>query len=983
MPYYRKNTLDRIEKMFRRLQLSYYRKISDLDVTAYVTEEPVPYAERYSGKEKRLGIGDVWGDLFDCAWFHFTGKLPEGYSQDECSLRIDISGEGLCVDENGNPVIGITNGSVAFENAATRKHTVPLRYLKIDNGAVDMWMDAGCNGLFGDYAEGKLREANISLRLEELRALYYDYFVLKETMEQLSPDSARYHCILRVLNEVCNVMDEFTEEEAVQARAILKPELEKSGGDASLHITGIGHAHIDLAWLWPIRETIRKGARTFATVDKMMELYPEYKFGFSQPQLLFWMKLYYPELYRRLQKRVQEGRIECQGAMWVECDTNLTGEEALVRQILYGSRFWKKEFNFEVDNIWLPDVFGYSAALPQIMEKSGLKYFMTQKMSWSEHNVFPHHTFIWKGIDGTEVLAHMLPEETYNSQAGPEALHHAEVKFLDKGTSDQALMLFGVGDGGGGPGTSHLEKLKRVHDMNGLPTCEQGFARDLFAKLEEHREDYASWRGELYLEFHRGTYTSHARNKRYNRKMEQQLRELEYAAALGTVYAGMPYPKKELDEMWMEVLLYQFHDIIPGSSIKRVYDESLARYAVLLEKVTNQIQSAYQTLYDGKTAVNSLSFARREFVEEDGSWYQVELPAMGAARLADPVREFEGVKASEGQLENDLLKVTFGENGEICSIYDKQNGRETLEGAANHFKLYDDSDGDGWDIRIYYAEKKPKEMRLLSSEFVLEGPNAIAKQKFAYGSSVLTQRVILQLNCPYVIFDTQVDWKETEKMLRTDFPCCVHTDEVTCNIQFGSIKRPTHRNTSWDMSKFEICAHKWIDLSNDDYGVALLNDCKYGYKALDNVLDINLLRSSMYPGVDADKAQHEFRYAFYPHAGNEIRALVEQKALAFNIAPTVICGNGSAKLPESFLKPDCDHIEITSVKKAEDSDCLVVRMYQTDGLAVNCKIRLADEIKEAAVCNLMEKEEEKLSIQNHCLTLDFKPFEIRTVMLKY
>lgn len=983
MPYYKKNTLDRVEKMFRRLQESYYKKISDLHVTAYVTAEPVPYGERFTGEEKELKVGDVWGGLFDCAWFHFTGKLPEGYSREECSVLIDVSGEGLCVDGNGNPVIGITNGSVAFENASSRKRTVPLRFLEVEDGVVDLWMDAGCNGLFGNDAGGELREANISLRLEELRALYYDYFVLKETMEQLSEDSARYHCILRALNEVCNVMDEFTQEEAAQARKILKPELEKSGGDASLHITGIGHAHIDLAWLWPIRETIRKGARTFSTVDKMMDLYPDYKFGFSQPQLLLWMKMYYPELYGRLQKRVREGRIECQGAMWVECDTNIVGEEALVRQILYGSRFWKEEFGFEVDNIWLPDVFGYSAALPQVMEKSGLKYFMTQKLSWSEHNLFPHHTFIWQGIDGTSVLAHMLPEGTYNSQAGPEALHRSEVKFLDKGTSDQALMLFGVGDGGGGPGTSHLEKLERLHDMNGLPTCEQGFARDLFARLEEHREDFATWRGELYLEFHRGTYTSHARNKKYNRRMEQQLRELEYAASMAALYADMPYPKEELDKMWMEVLLYQFHDIIPGSSIKRVYDESLARYAVLLEKVSKRIQDAYQALYQGTVAVNSLSFDRREYVERDGSWYQVDIPAMGAAQLANPVTDFGNIQAGQGQLENDLLKVTFGENGEIVSIYDKQNGRETLEGASNHFKIYDDSDGDAWDIRIYYAEKKPKEMKLLSSVFAVEGPNAVAEQKFVYGSSTLTQRVILQQDCPYVTFDTQVDWKETHKMLRTDFPCSVHTDEVTCNIQFGSIRRPTHRNTSWDMTKFEICAHKWIDLSRDDYGVALFNDCKYGYKALDNVLDINLLRSSMHPGVDADKAEHAFRYAFYPHAGNEKKALVEQKALAFNIAPTVICGEGSAKLPESFLKPDRDQVEIVAVKKAEDSDCLVVRMYETDGLGTTCRISLAKEIVGVAACNLMEKEEESLPIQDHCLTLDFKPYEIKTVLLKY
>lgn len=982
MPYYQKNTLDRIEKMFWRLQTSYYRQIADLEVTAYVTKEPVPYAERFSGEEKKLEIGAVWGELFDCAWFHFTGKLPEGYDPADCSLIIDISGEGLCVDENGNPLIGITNGSAIFEAGSTRKRSVPLKYLNVKDGYVDMWMDAGCNGLFGDYASGALREANISMRLEELRSLYYDYFVLKETMEQLSEKTARYHCIQRALNKVCNIMDEYTEEEAVQARAVLKSEMEKSGGDASLTITGIGHAHIDLAWLWPIRETIRKGARTFATVDKLMDIYPEYRFGFSQPQLLFWMKLYYPDLYTRLQKRVKEGKIECQGAMWVECDTNITGEEALVRQIMQGARFWKDEFDFDIDNIWLPDVFGYSAALPQIMEKSGLKYFMTQKLSWSEHNQFPHHTFNWVGIDGTSVLVHMLPEETYNSLAGPAALHRAEEKFLDKGVSDEALMLFGVGDGGGGPGAIHLEKLARLHDVNGLPRCRQGFAKDLFAGIDHDRDEYATWNGELYLEFHRGTYTTHARNKKFNRKMEQLLRELEYAASLAYVYAGKDYPTQLLDETWKEVLLYQFHDIIPGSSIKRVYDESLARYEILVEKIQDAIQEYYAAVYDGEYAINSLNFARTEYVQKDDTWYKAELPAMGAAKLLALTAADQDVTAKDGVLENEKLIVKFGENGEIVSIFDKEAQKETLEEAANKFKLYDDTDGDAWDIRIYYMEKNPKTMQLISSKFYVDGPNAAAEQTFEFGKSVLTQKVILQKNSDYVTFDTTVDWKETEKMLRTDFATCIHTDEVTCNIQYGSLKRPTHRNTSWEMTKFEVCAHKWIDLSRDDYGVALLNDCKYGYAVLENRMDINLLRSTMSPGVDADKAVHTFRYAYYPHRGNEKHALVEQKAIAFNILPVLTNGHNAAALPESFLQTDCTNVEITAVKKAEDSDRLVVRMYQTDGTESICCVTLPARVKKVSFCDLMEREAEEVPVENGAVVLKFKPFEIHTILVE-
>ena len=342
----------------------------------------------------------------------------------------------------------------------------------------------------------------------------------------------------------------------------------------------------------------------------------------------------------------------------------------------------------------------------------------------------------------------------------------------------------------------------------------------------------------------------------------------------------------------------------------------------------------------------------------------------------------QDVTAKDGVLENEKLIVKFGENGEIVSIFDKEAQKETLEEAANKFKLYDDTDGDAWDIRIYYMEKNPKTMQLISSKFYVDGPNAAAEQTFEFGKSVLTQKVILQKNSDYVTFDTTVDWKETEKMLRTDFATCIHTDEVTCNIQYGSLKRPTHRNTSWEMTKFEVCAHKWIDLSRDDYGVALLNDCKYGYAVLENRMDINLLRSTMSPGVDADKAVHTFRYAYYPHRGNEKHALVEQKAIAFNILPVLTNGHNAAALPESFLQTDCTNVEITAVKKAEDSDRLVVRMYQTDGTESICCVTLPARVKKVSFCDLMEREAEEVPVENGAVVLKFKPFEIHTILVE-
>lgn len=980
---FEKNTVIRMEKFVRRLQEKYYKEMETLSCTAYVTKEPVPFADRLSGEKKELQIGDHWGELFDCAWFHFTGRIPEGISQEELVLLIDISGEGLCFDAQGTPVIGLTHGSVVWEYGSVRKHTVPLNLLPVKDGEIDVWVDGGCNDLFGKYVEsGDLKEAGIAKCYPQLRGLYYDTFVLKEAFENL-PEGPRRSSILKCVNDAMNIMYDYTEEEAVKARKILSRELEKKGGTPSLTIDFIGHAHIDLAWLWPIRETIRKGARTFATVDKMMDRFADYRFGFSQPQLLEWMKQYYPSIFEAMKKRVKEGRAEVQGGMWVEADTNLIGGESLVRQILYGTRFWKEEFDQEVDNMWIPDVFGYSAALPQIMKKSGLKYFMTQKMSWNDHNEFPYHTFRWKGLDGSEVLTHMLPEETYNSQASAASIRTIEKKYHEKGVCEGALSLFGIGDGGGGPGTYHLEKLDRLKNLEGFSPARQRFARDFFRDIDHDTEEYPCWNGELYLEKHRGTYTTQARNKKYNRLMEEALRELEFASVLGMLYGGKTYPKEELDRIWKEVLLYQFHDIIPGSSIKRVYEECIPRYEAMYAEVKSRIREMYESVLEGPAAVNSLSFERTEYVEHEGEWYCVQLPAMGCAPLERKAERSEELAISENQICNGKLRVTFDEMGHISSIRDMENEKEVLPAGqkANTLHVYDDADGDAWDIEVYYDEKTPEAFRLVSQQTSLEGVDAVMYQEYAYGNSKLVQRIFLRQDSACIEFDTSVEWQEKDKMLRTQFPVDVFNNQVTCDIQYGSIRRSTTKNTSWDKSQFEICAHKWIDLSRDDYGVALMNDCKYGHKVFDNVLDLALLRSSNYPGEQADLGNHRFRYALYPHAGNERAAQVEQKAWAFNHPVAIYEGGKKNRIPESFLSVDKANVEITAVKCSEDGGSIIVRLNERDGRNTKTALSLPDVVKGVFACNLLEKERTKAVRIDGKIELDMKPFEIRTIGL--
>ncbi|MDF2543955.1 MAG: alpha-mannosidase [Herbinix sp.] len=982
---FEKNTLQRIDKFFERLVHKYHEKLGELSCTAYVTKEPVPFSDRLSGEKKELKMGDHWGDLFDCAWFHFTGKVPEGYGVDELVLLLDISGEGLCYDEVRGPITGITHGSVAWEYGSIVKHTVPLNLCEVKNGIIDLWVDGGCNDLFGNYVDsGDLKEAYIARTLPQMRAFYYDFYVLKDAIANFGEGSPRRACIIKTLNDAINVIYDFTEEEAVKACEILRKELEKVGGTPSLTVNFIGHSHIDLAWLWPIRETIRKGARTFATVNHMMDRYEDYRFGASQPQLFQWMKEYYPGLYEIIKKRVKEGKFELQGGMWVEADTNLAGGEALVRQILYGTKFWKDEFGVEVDNVWLPDVFGYTGALPQIIIKSGLKYFMTQKLSWNEHNNFPYHTFLWKGIDGTAVLTHMLPEETYNSQASPTTIRTVEKNYHEKGVCDQALVLFGIGDGGGGPGPYHLEKLKRIKNLEGFSPAVQRFAKDFFRDIDKNTQDYPQWSGELYFENHRGTYTTHARNKKYNRFMEQALRELEFALVLASKYSDREYPREELDLLWKEVLLYQFHDILPGSSIKRVYDECVPRYEAMYARVREMTKETYRAMTKGTVLVNSQAYTRSEYVKYNGEWFSVVIPAMGYANLKDKAIVNKDLSIESNVIENELLRVVFLEDGSIKSIYDKKNSKEVLpEGTiANQLSVYNDEDGNAWNIEVYYDEQAPKKFLLVSQRSYLDGVDAVMHQEYRYQDSTITQKVRLRQGCGYVEFDTHADWQEENKMLRTAFPVDVYTDEVTCDIQFGNLKRPTHKNTSWDKTQFEICAHKWIDLSRDDYGVALMNDCKYGHKVFDNVLDLALLRSSVSPGKEADRGEHDFRYALYPHAGNERYAKVEQVALSFNHPLEVYEGNANNNIPESYLSVDCDNVEIAAVKMAEDSDAVIVRMVETNGVRTCCTVKLPSTVKNVSICNLMERMETPVGVQDSKVTLELKPFEIVTIALE-
>lgn len=1007
IPYTRSN-LDYVIQMIGQ---AVYTPVGSIDVQAWRTPEPVPFSERLSGEHLQLKVGDSWGGLFDCAWFHFTGQVPKSAAGMPVVLRIDVNGELLVVDEQGNPLRGMTNGSSVYDFSLGKpgKRTLPIASRARGGEKIDVWADAGCNDLFGNLSEnGTITMAEIAILNEEVRALYYDFEVLLDFLKVLPTDSPRARQILTALNAATwKLANGQTENEARAAREILRPVLAKRGGDPCLNITAVGHAHIDLAWLWPLRETKRKGARTFATALANMDLYPEYVFGASQPQLFQWMKDEYPDLYARVKKRAAEGRFEVQGAMWVEADTNVSGGEALVRQVLLGKRFFQQEFGVNIDYLWLPDVFGYSAALPQILKKAGVDYFMTQKMSWNQVNTFPHHSFHWQGLDGSTVLAHMLPEETYNSPALPRAVHKIETNYHDIGVSEHCLMLYGIGDGGGGPGEEHIERLLRIRNLAGLsPVISEPAAR-VFPHLARESSRFATWVGELYLERHSGTLTTEAKNKWFNRRMEQSLRELEWSA----LFAGGEYPSEKLDKIWKEVLLYQFHDILPGSSIKRVYDESLVRYRQMYEEVESMVNQFEEELAQATDTrglanpvvyFNSLSWEREEWQHHSGKWQKVRVPSMGYHAVditGDAI--IPPVKAGKHLLENDLLRVRFAEDGSIASIYDKEFNREVLRPGqtGNRLAVYRDP-GDAWDFPLDYANQSPRSMRLASAEPKIDGPRAALVQVYRIGHSEVVQEIALIAGSRRLDFFTQARWRERESMLRTSFPVAIHAEEATCEIQFGHIRRPAHSNTTWDLAKDEVGAHKWVDFSQHDYGVALINDSKYGHRVKDGILDLNLLRSVPYPGYNTavhqsmpdgephpgytDQAEHVFSYALFPHPGDVAAGGVIQAGYEFNIPlrqVPVEAHAGTLPTVNSYLSVDAPNVIVEAVKKAEDSRQVVIRLYESQNAGASATIRFGFKVSSAAEATLMEEPIQALEVVENAVRVTFQPFEIKTILV--
>ncbi len=984
-------TLNRIRKFHARLKASYYYKNIPLKVGIHKSKEPLTWDQAQKVDYEPIEPDTKWGYAYDCAWFKLEGEVPKDMAGQYVVALVDVGGEACLFDDNGNPVQGLTNKRIEWTMTETivkkRIHLFP----EAKGGEkVSMMIDAGANNILGvknvltyeSMVDGIFNQADLAVFDREKWHLRLDVELLLQMVIELPSTSRHRKLILYALNEACNQYGDGTADEVANCRATLAVELNKRANASALKVSAIGHAHIDVAWLWPLRETVRKTSRTFSTALRLMESYPDYKFGASQPVLYEMMKETFPDFYKRIKDAVARKQWECQGAMWVEADCNLTSGESLVRQFLYGKKFYQEEFGVDVKNLWLPDVFGYSAALPQLMKKSGVDYFMSQKMSWNQFNKFPHNTFIWEGIDGTEVFTHFIAPNNYRSDCSAMDLMNLERTNDDIDRSEHALFLYGAGDGGGGPSRVYLEKLKRVADLEDMPQVTLEFAEDFFEKASKTAFDLPKWQGELYLELHRGTLTTQAMTKKMNRKLEFLFRKVEMLYAL---YNVSEYPQAELDKHWKVLLMNQFHDIIPGTSINRVHQESVAQYREI-EEALNELTSKLLGDSRGSLVLNQLSSSVEGIIDDsNGNPVRVHVPSFGFFELSECITNSEDtVVATNNSLENNLIKVEFASDGTISSIFDKEVNREAIAAGqfGNQLNLYEDRPvmWDAWDVDVYYEEKEPQKPELVSSE-VLESNKLRSCIQQVYRSEHydLTQKIYLYADSKRIDFVTTVDWREDYKMLRAEFPVNVKSDRASFEIQYGHTFRNTHSNTTWDMAQFEVVGHKWADLSQHNYGVAILNDCKYGHKIKDGLISLNLLRAAKEPDHEADMHVHEFTYSLFPHVGNHLDGRVIEESYALNI-PLELASQNDDIVVGSQLSVEADNVILEACKKSESGDEIVFRFYEAYGTDVSaCKIYFGFPVKKVELISLIEEYYDNLKVDDNAISMDFGPFEIHTI----
>ncbi len=987
----------RTAKTLHRIRAHVYGRRVPVELSVnHLPGEPVGFDEATAGEFVPFALGTTWGRGWGTSWFRITMTRPADAEGGRWELVLDpgftidmpgFQSEGLFWSTDGLPLKGLNplNAYLTLPDLAPGEtYTVFLE--AASNPPLHEKADIRYSDLdtAPDAPLYTFRVAELARLDEEVYGLDLDLSVLDELQAELpvGPRRAQIRDAIEKALDALDVRD--VAGSAAAARAQLAPVLASPAHAGEHVISAVGHAHIDSAWLWPIRETMRKCARTFSNVATLAEDYPDLVFACSQVQQYAWMRDHYPEVFRRIKKAIADGNWAPVSGMWVECDSNLPGGEAMVRQFTYGKRFFAEELGVEVNEVWLPDTFGYSGALPQIARLAEGRWFMSQKMSWNTTDVFPHHTFRWEGIDGTRIFTHFPPSDTYNAQLFGSEIARSARSFKDSGPANRSLMAFGHGDGGGGPTREMLERARRVADLEGSPKVIVETPAEFFAKAEAEYPEAPVWVGEMYLEFHRGTYTTHAEVKQGNRRTEHQLFEAELWAATATLLTGAPYPYEELDELWREALLNQFHDILPGSSIRWVYRDARSSYAMLDQRLESVIADALAALGNADESLTVTANAAPH--ERQG------VPAFGAGPAevtgTVPVQREGGSYV----LDNGLVRVVVDPDGTIGSIRDLVADRELVPAGAkaNLLQLHPDFPitYEAWDIDEYYRHTRTDLTGLDAID--VEGDEVVVRRTF--DSSTATQRVRLDPDSPRIDLTTEVDWHERERLLKLAFPLDLHATTSTSEIQFGHVTRPTHANTTWDAAKFETAAQRWVHVAEGPYGVAVLNKGTYGHDvshpltgdsrgALPTVVRQSLVRGPLYPDPLADEGRHRFESSLLVGDLGDATREGYAKALPLRTVagtgwdPVVACSN-----------PD---VVVSAVKLADDrSGDVIVRVYESRGARAVADLHFGFEHDHVSVVNLLERtdgESETLTdVARNAegVQLRLHPFQISTLRVR-
>ncbi|GHD88037.1 alpha-mannosidase [Streptomyces naganishii] len=966
--------------------------------------EPVPVAEGLAAEPEPIEVGARWGAPWGTSWFRVTGTVPEAWAGRTVEALLDLGFdenmpgfqcEGLVYRPDGTPVKGLNprNQWVRVGAPVAGGEEVRLHIEAASNPVVLDYRPflptrLGDKETAGSEPQYTLARMDLAVFDETVWQLVADLEVLGELMAELPDDAQRRWQILRAVERALDAVDlQDVNGTAGRARSCLTDVLAAPAVPSAHRISAVGHAHIDSAWLWPLRETVRKVARTASNMTALLEDEPEFVFAMSQAQQWVWIKEHRPEVWARVKKAVADGRFVPAGGMWVESDTNMPGSEAMARQFVHGKRFFLDEFGIENDEAWLPDTFGFAAGLPQIIRAAGSTRLLTQKISWSRTNKFPHHTFWWEGVDGTRIFTHFPPVDTYNCSMKGGEIAHAARNFREKGAARHSLAPTGWGDGGGGTTREMVAKAARLRDLEGSARVEWETPSAFFDKAEAEYPDAPVWVGELYLELHRATLTSQAGTKQGNRRSEHLLREAELWAATAAVRTGFPYPYEELDRIWKTVLLHQFHDILPGSSIAWVHREARATYERVAAELENVIGAAQRALAGSGTS---------ELVFNAAPHSRASVPAGGAGAAVTEGATRLAARPDGGYvLDNDVLRAEIDARGLVVSVYDHAADRETVAPgrAANLLQLHPDFPNmwDAWDVDEFYRNTVTD---LTDAEVVEAGQDgASVRIVRSFGASRVTQVLSLPAGERRLVLDTEVDWHEREKFLKLAFPLDVHAERYASETQFGHVHRPTHTNTSWEAAKFEACNHRFVHVAEPGWGVAVVNDSTYGHDVTRQVrtegdrgttttVRVSLLRAPRFPDPETDQGVHRFRHALVPGAdiGDAVR-----EGWRINVPERRLTGAAAEVAP--LVTVDEDAVVVTAVKLADDgSGDVVVRFHEAHGGRARATLTAGFEVAGAQVTDLLERPlpdaaAPRLDDGRH-IAVRLRPFELTTLRLR-